>query len=194
MRLFIHEVSVFWRLRLIWLPSLDRYLPSSGKPTWSLSPASSLAEWHQRRFTFFRYRLKNRLNPGSWLHAVHSFHLFINCWYHMDLLSQFLFIFKGYTEELLSRILKCPVRMDIQTCRTQKDLIFKSIWWLLHPLCYYARLLWQHLCESVSLPLMTPCTVLFIVYPAVDRYWPILLQSDWNGKTFHLVFYPRVTV
>merc|ERR1719334_1297826 len=38
-----------------------------------------------------------------------------------------IYFLQGYTEELLSRILKCPVKIDIQTCNTKDDLVFKEI-------------------------------------------------------------------
>jgi len=37
------------------------------------------------------------------------------------------YFLQGYTEELLSRILKCPVKIDIQTTDSLDDLVFKEI-------------------------------------------------------------------
>ena len=33
----------------------------------------------------------------------------------------------GYSEELLSYILKCPVKMEIQTVEERRDVVFKYI-------------------------------------------------------------------
>ena len=33
----------------------------------------------------------------------------------------------GYTEELLACLLKCPVKMEIQTVKSEKDMLFKLI-------------------------------------------------------------------
>ena len=38
-----------------------------------------------------------------------------------------MYFLKGYTEEMLSYILKCPVRLEIQTVKDKKDVIFKYI-------------------------------------------------------------------
>jgi len=38
-----------------------------------------------------------------------------------------IYFLQGYTEEMLSRILKCPVKIDIQTVPKKSDLTFKSI-------------------------------------------------------------------
>lgn len=38
-----------------------------------------------------------------------------------------MYFLKGYTEEMLSYILKCPIRLEIQTIKDKKDVIFKYI-------------------------------------------------------------------
>ncbi|XP_014768081.1 28S ribosomal protein S24, mitochondrial [Octopus bimaculoides] len=44
-----------------------------------------------------------------------------------NLLPQKIYFLQGYTEEMLSYILKCPIRLEIQTVKDKKDIIFKYI-------------------------------------------------------------------
>ena len=44
-----------------------------------------------------------------------------------DLLVQVYFLI-GYTEEMLSQWLKCPVKLELQVVQNPKDVIYKYIW------------------------------------------------------------------
>ncbi|GAB1600763.1 28S ribosomal protein S24, mitochondrial-like [Argonauta hians] len=43
------------------------------------------------------------------------------------LLPQKIYFLQGYTEEMLSYILKCPIKLEIQTVKDKNDVIFKYI-------------------------------------------------------------------
>ena len=46
---------------------------------------------------------------------------------HRGVMPRKMYFLKGYTEELLSYVFKQPVKMEIQTVESKKDVIFKWI-------------------------------------------------------------------
>jgi small subunit ribosomal protein S24 len=44
-----------------------------------------------------------------------------------ELTSRKMYFLVGYSEEMLSYLLKCPVRLEIQTVQEKRDVIFKKV-------------------------------------------------------------------